>query len=267
MTNLTTTPPDRVNLDHLAVVLHQPRSPENIGAVARAIKNMGLSRLLLVQPLTLDRERMLKMATVGAAALIDHLEIYDDLPTALGPFQYIVGTTARLGGIRQGVLSPREMAAQLIGISPRNHIALLFGPENWGLTNQELTYCHALVNIPTAAFHSLNLAQAVLILTYEIFLARSDQVPRLAPRLANSWELESMYAILQETLVKINYIDHQNPQHWMRNVRRFFSRHGLKSREVQVIKGICRQIEWYGRQQSESRSQILDDITKENQSE
>ncbi|OPX20619.1 MAG: rRNA methyltransferase [Desulfobacca sp. 4484_104] len=257
MINQTTTAPNRVNLDHLAVVLHQPRSPENIGAVARAIKNMGFSRLVLVRPLTLDRERMLKMATVGAATLIDHLEVFDDLPTALGPFQYIVGTTARLGGIRQGVLSPREMARQLIDYSPRNHIALLFGPENWGLTNQELTFCHALVNIPTAAFHSLNLAQAVLILAYEIFLARGGPAPRPTPRLANSWELESMYAILQETLVKINYIGHQNPAHWMRNVRRFFSRHGLKSREVQVIKGICRQINWYGCQGVESHNQSL----------
>ncbi|MFP3867793.1 MAG: RNA methyltransferase [Desulfobacteraceae bacterium] len=253
MQNASTASPVRVRLEHLAIVLHKPRSPENIGAAARAAKNMGLHRLILVRPEVLDWERMLKMATIGAADLIDNLTIYEDLGTALGPFQYIVGTTARLGGVRQGVISPRELAAKLIDSSQRNHIALVFGPENWGLTNQELTYCHTLVSIPTAPFRSLNLAQAVLILAYEIYLACGDRPAASIPRLANSWELESMYALLQETLVRINYIGRQNPAHWMRNIRRFFSRHGLREWEVQVIKGICRQIDWYGRRRLEDR--------------
>jgi tRNA/rRNA methyltransferase len=100
------------------------------------------------------------------------------------------------------------------------------------------------VHIPTAACSSLNLAQAVMVLAYEIFTAASDQT-HFVPRLANSRELESMYTMLQETLVKINFISHQNPEHWMFNVRRLFARHGLRAREAQVIKGICRQIDWY----------------------
>jgi tRNA/rRNA methyltransferase len=191
---------------------------------------------------------MLKMATGSSADLIHDLGVHQDLSGALGSFQYIVGTTARFGGThRQSPLTPRELARELIGISQHNQVALLFGPENWGLTNEELALCHALVTIPTSDFRSLNLAQAVLVVCYEIFLARGQLRDRFVPRLANSFELEAMYGELQETLLKIHYIGHQNPSHWMMRLRRFFSRHGLRAAEVQVIRGICRQIDWYVR--------------------
>ena len=239
---------DRVNLDHLTIVLHKPRLAENIGAAARAARNMGISRLVVVQPEDLDQERMLKMATGTSAALIHNLVSYPDLASALGSFHYIVGTTARLGGsYRQSPVAPRELAHRLIPLSQHNEVALLFGPENWGLTNDELAFCHALVTIPTSDFRSLNLAQAVLVVAYEIFLARRDHPERFVPRLANSFELEAMYAELQKTLMQIDYIGHQNPELWMMRIRRFFSRHGLQAAEVQVIRGICRQIHSYVR--------------------
>lgn len=237
----------RVNLDRVAVVLFRPQLPENIGAAARAACNMGLKRLVVVQPASLEPPRMRMMATPAAAPLLDRMEVYEDLISALANFSYVVGTTARRGGLRRELLTPRDMALRLVELSRHNDIALLFGPENWGLTNKELPYCHALVTIPTApGCASLNLAQAVLVLAYEIWLARHPD-PRFEPRLANTRELESMYAMLKETLVKINFISHQNPDYWMLNVRRLFSRHGLRAREAQVIKGICRQIDWYVR--------------------
>lgn len=235
-----------MQLENIAIVLFRPQIPENIGAVARVACNMGLSRLHLVEPASLDQERLRAMATPAAAHLLERMVVHDDLAETLGPFQYVVGTTARLGGIRKDIQSPREMATRLIDLSHHNDIALLFGPENFGLTNQELPFCHALVTIPTGECASLNLAQAVMVLAYEILVAQTD-TPRYEPRLANSRELETMYAMLQETLVKINFISHQNPEHWMLNVRRLFSRHGLQARETQVIKGICRQIDWYVR--------------------
>ncbi len=238
--------PGRVRLDNVAIVLFRPQIPENIGAVARAACNMGVSRLHLVQPQSLDQERLRMMATPAAAHLLDSMVIHEDLAQALGPFQYVVGTTARLGGIRKELKSPREMAARLIELSQHNDIALLFGPENFGLTNRELPLCHALVTIPTAECTSLNLAQAVMVMAYELRTARTD-TPGFKPRLANTRELETMYAMLQETLVKIDYIGHENPEHWMLNVRRLLNRHGLQARETQVIKGICRQIDWYVR--------------------
>jgi tRNA/rRNA methyltransferase len=237
-------PSVRACLDRVAIVLFRPRLPENIGAAARAACNMGLNRLVVVEPQDLDRDRMAMMATGPATRLLEKMEVHDDLARALGPFQYIVGTTARLGGVRNDYFSPREMAARLVDISAHNDVALLFGPENWGLTNEELPFCHALVTIPTGECSSLNLAQAVMVMAYELFTALSPK-PRYTPRLANSRELQAMYAMLQETLVKINFISHQNPEHWMFNVRRLFSRHGLRAREAQVIKGICRQIDWY----------------------
>ena len=234
----------RVCLERVAIVLFRPQLAENIGAVARAACNMGINRLVAVSPLDLDRNRMAMMATGPAARLLTQMEVHDDLARALRPFQYIVGATARLGGIRNDYSSPREMAARLVDISAANDVALLFGPENWGLTNDELPFCHALVTIPTGDCSSLNLAQAVMVMAYELFTAVSAK-PRPTPRLANSRELESMYAMLQATLLKINFISHQNPEHWMFNVRRLFSRYGLRAREAQVIKGICRQIDWY----------------------
>jgi len=236
----------RVRLENVAIVLFRPQIPENIGAVARAACNMGISRLHLVEPHNLDQERLRVMATPAAAHLLESMVIHDDLAQALGPFQYVVGTTARLGGIRKEVRSPREIAARLIDLSRCNDIALLFGPENFGLTNRELPFCHALVSIPTGECASLNLAQAVMVMAYELQIARTD-TPRFRPRLASTHELETMYAMLQETLVKISYIGHENPEHWMLNVRRLFNRHGLQARETQVIKGICRQIDWYVR--------------------
>jgi tRNA/rRNA methyltransferase len=233
-----------VNLDRVAVVLFRPQLPENIGAVARAMCNMGLTRLLTIQPDNLEPERLRLMATPAAAHLLETMEVHDDLAGALASFSYVVGTTARRGGLRRELLDPRDMALNLVEISRHNNIALLFGPENWGLTNKELPFCHALVTIPTAECTSLNLAQAVLILAYEIWLARHPE-PRFAPRLANSRELESMYDMLKETLIKIDFIGHQNPDYWMMNVRRLFNRHGLRAREAQVVKGICRQIDWY----------------------
>ncbi len=247
-------PEGRVCLERVAVVLYRPRLPENIGAVARAACNMGLSRLIVVQPQDLDQERLAKMATPAAAPLLAQMAVFDDLAQALAPFQYVVGTTSRRGGVRQELLSPRQMAARLIDLSLHNDIALLFGPENWGLTNRELPFCHALVTIPTAGCASLNLAQAVMVLAYEISTA-GHAAPHFEPRLANSRELESMYAMLKETLVKINFISHQNPEHWMFNVRRLFARHGLRAREAQVIKGICRQIDWYVRRRWEERKE------------
>jgi tRNA/rRNA methyltransferase len=238
--------PGRVNLDNVAIVLFKPQIPENIGAVARAACNMGISRLHLVQPVSLDEVRLHAVATPAAAHLLETMVIHEDLGEALAPFQYVVGTTARLGGIRKEVKSPREMAARLIDLSRSNTIALLFGPENFGLTNKELPFCHALVTIDTAQCTSLNLAQAVMVLAYELHVARID-TPHFQPRLANTHELEIMYAMLQDTLLKINYIGQQNPEHWMLNVRRLFNRHGLLARETQVIKGICRQIDWYVR--------------------
>ena len=106
--------------------------------------------------------------------------------------------------------------------------------------------CHALVNIPTADFSSLNLAQAVMVVSYTLFTSRLDQPTPFTPKLANRYELDGMYEQLKEILVRISYINSDNPDHFMNSMRRFFTRLQLRAREVSMVRGIIRQINWYG---------------------
>ncbi len=234
-----------VNLGHIAIVLVQPQIPENIGAVARAMNNMGLGRLILVQPKNCDPGRMRKTATGNSVGLLEKMEIYEDLLEALAPFHHVVGTTARTGSMRPSMTRPRSLAQSLIPISKNNLVAVMFGPEDRGLSNEDLYHCHTLTTIPTAAFSSLNLAHAVLVVSYELFLASAKETRETLPRLANGFELEGMYEHLQEVLLTIGFLNPQNPEHWIRNIRRFLSRFPLRAREVRVVRGICRQIDWY----------------------
>ncbi len=237
-----------VNLDHIHIILAQPQIPENIGAVARAMANMGISHLEIVNPKNCDLSRVLKTATGTSIEVVEQMEVHDDLRDALGPFQYIVGTTARLGTRRLAMAGPRRLARDLIPITQKNRVAILFGPEDRGLSNDQLRYCHKIVTINTASFSSLNLAHAVMIVCYEIFMASGEPDTAPLPRLANRFELEGMYGHLRDVLLKIGFINPQNPEHWMMNIRRFLSRLPLRAREVKVIRGVCRQIDWYTEQ-------------------
>ena len=139
-----------IHLDNISIVLKQPRYPENIGAVARAICNMGIAQLVVIDPKNCDLTKVLKMATHAAFDVVEKMEICSDLKEALSPYHYVVGATARMGRQRQAVHSPADIARKLVPISNNNRIAILFGPEDRGLSNTDLRYCHALVNIPTA---------------------------------------------------------------------------------------------------------------------
>ena len=242
----------KIDLNHIAIVLHRPHFPENIGAAARAAKNMGIRQLVVVEPWDCDLTRVLKMATHTAEDVVAAMEVHDDLREALAPYHHVVGTTARTGSHRQTISSPRRLAQELIPISQQNRIAILFGPEDRGLSNRERRYCQSLVTIPTAEFSSINLAQAVMILAYELFQATLDEPRPFVPRLANTNEMEAMYDHLEETLAKISFINPENPDYWMMSVRRFLGRIGLRAREVKMIRGICRQIDWYCNQRLHS---------------
>jgi tRNA/rRNA methyltransferase len=242
---------DRLKLDHVAIVLHRPRFPENIGAAARAMRNMGLSKLLIVEPRAFELPKALKLSTHEAADIVYDAQIFKDLTSALAPYQYVVGTTARLGKQRRMVLQPAMMAKKLIPISQENRIAVLFGPEDKGLTNEDIRSCHMLVNVPTADFSSLNLAQAVMIIAYELFSAQRDAPQELVPRMATYHELNGMYEQLKDILIRISFLNPENPDYWMNNVRQFLGRLNLRAREVSLIRGFCRQINWYGKKSFE----------------
>ncbi len=239
--------PATVNRENVSIILSRPRYPENIGAAARAMRNMGFEQLIVVDPQNCDLSRVLKMATHAAIEVVEKMEVYEDLQTALGPLNHIVGTTARLGGQRQLAGSALRLASKLAPISENNRVGLLFGPEDRGLTNADMRLCHELVNIPTAEFSSLNLGQAVMIICYELRRFNQPKAKTFVPRLANRHELEGMYAQLKDILVRISYIQPDNPDYFMNNIRHFGTRMKLRAKEVSIIRGICRQIDWYGR--------------------
>ncbi|MCB2146466.1 MAG: RNA methyltransferase [Deltaproteobacteria bacterium] len=235
-----------VNRENITIVLQRPRYPENIGSAARAMCNMGFSRLIVVEPDIWDEARIRRLATHAAASVVDMAQRFDSLDEALAPFGHVVGTTARLGGQRPVIKSPEFMALNLISISRTNTVALLFGPEDRGLTNDDLKHCHQLVNIPTVDFTSLNLAQAVMVVCYCLSTAGRTSLPAHTPRLAKRIELDQMYEELTASLVQIGYINPENPDYWMGRIRRFFSRLSLRSGETSIIRGVCRQIQRYG---------------------
>jgi len=239
--------PNKINLNNISVVLVGTRYPENIGAAARAMRNMGIKQLILVDPQNPDPAKIQKMATHAALDVLERMVICGSLTQALADINYVVGTTARLGGQRKVVSSPAKLAQRLISISHQNQIAILFGPEDRGLTNEDIRFCDILVNIPTADFSSLNLAQAVMVMCHELFGLSRDKPGEFAPRLANRHELEAMYQQLKDVMMRISFINPANPDYFMNNLRHFGSRMQLRAKEVQIIRGICRQIDWYGK--------------------
>ncbi len=230
---------------NISIVLYKPKYAGNIGSVARAAKNMGITRIVVAGAADFDREAMEQRSTHLAADVLDQIIYANSIEEALGGFNYIVGTTARIGKARGPFVSPRAAAQNIADLSQKNQIALLFGPEDTGLANDQLRLCHSVVTIPTSReFTSLNLSQAVMILCYEIFIA-SSVAAEVTPKLALSSETEGMYRQIKDLLGKIGFLNPENPEYWMLDLRRFFARSGLLSREVKIIRGICRQLEWY----------------------
>lgn len=235
---------------NISIVLYRPKYAGNIGSVARAAKNMGITGIVVVGAKEFNREEMEQRSTHLAADVLDRIVYEQSIEEALGGFNYVVGTTARLGRARGPFVSPRAAAQKIAGLSQNNKIALLFGPEDTGLANEQLRLCHSVVTIPTSRdFTSLNLSQAVMILCYEIFVASPSAAgaAEVSPKLALSSETEGMYRQIKDLLSEIGFLNPENPEYWMLDLRRFFARSGLLSREVKIIRGICRQMEWYAR--------------------
>lgn len=237
-------------LSRLAVVLFSPKFSENVGSTARAMANMGVSELIVVSPQDYDPGRARALATQKGQPILEAMTVTDDLAGALAPFEMVYGTTARTGGWRKGMLTPETAAARGVDILRSGaSAAVVFGPEDRGLTNDETRICGRLITIPTSvAASSLNLAQAVLIVLYEFFKAslKMPFKPGGPPdsRQATHEEREALFANLQEALLAIDFLKDDNPEYWMLPVRRFADRVGLKRNEFNLLMGICRQMKW-----------------------
>lgn len=234
-------------LERVAIVLVEPREAGNIGAAARALANAGLGRLILVRPAAYLVPEAFKMA-LAARPILERAQAFDELGTALANFGFVVGTTRRGGSGRRARITPRVLAAEISLQTARNEIAVLFGREESGLTNDELKFCHRLVTIPTSeGFPSLNLAQAVMVIGYELLVRSSGEESGPAAsvlRRAPTEALEGLFTHMERVLLEIGYLHPDNPQRMMRVFRRILGRAGLGVREVRTLRGIFRQVEW-----------------------
>ena len=231
----------------IAFVLCRPIQSGNIGSVARALKNMGFTDLRLVAPVASARDRAATSMAVHGGDVLTASTIYRELASALADRTLTVGTTCRPGLYRSGVVSLRSAASQLVTAAAANRVAIVFGPEDRGLTNDELSACQRLVTIPTAdEYRSLNLAQAVMLVAYELRMAASAKVanPAPAPQRATAREVEAMLARMSNALVEIGFLPAENPSHIMFALREIFGRSGLTPRELDILNGIARQIKW-----------------------
>jgi tRNA/rRNA methyltransferase len=233
---------------NINIILNKTINPGNIGSTARAMKNMGLSRLCLVEPQCGVDDDAYRMATHGKD-ILNNLKIFDSITDAAADSTYLFGTTARNRKSRD-TISPSLMSGKISDLVTTNIIAILFGPEDFGLTNNELELCNEVIVIPTADdASSINISQAVLIICYEIFkgFQKMDTFKTKPEKsdLAPINKVEDMYAHMQKALIDIDYLDPQNPEHFMGNFRRIFNRAGLTSEEVQIIRGIFRKLNWY----------------------
>ena len=235
-----------MSLGNVRIVLVRPRGAANVGAVARAMKNMGVRELLLVQPAPLRGFWSGAMA-VHADDVLEEARQCDSLDAAVADCGLVVGTTCRGGGYRTGAEPVREAAPRIVSAAASNRVALVFGPEDHGLNNEDLKLCQQLITIPTSpGYASLNLAQAVLVCAYEFLLAAGAEAAT-TPVLATAERVEFMFQRLQVAFLSIGFLHGDNPDHIMFAFRRVLGRAQLEEPDVQIWLGLARQIEWFGR--------------------
>ena len=233
-----------MKLDNIRIVLVHTSHPGNIGGVARAMKNMGLGKLYLVAPKQFPDEQA-NWRAVSAVDVLDNAVVTGTLEEAVADCQFVVGTSARGRRIPWPLQDPRECAQRMSVASGHGEVAVLFGREDRGLTNDELQLCNLHLNIPTAQdYSSLNLAMAVQIVCYELrMLLESPDVPARddeqwdAPFSSNEG-MERFYAHLEETLVDIEFLDPVAPRQLMSRLRRLYSRVRLDEMELNILRGI-----------------------------
>lgn len=235
-------------LENIRVVLVGTSHPGNIGGSARAMKNMGLSRLVLVDPQDFPSDEAVARAS-GASDILEFAQVVATLEEALVGCRLIMGTSARNRHIPWPMLEPRECGVAACEQAAQGaQVALVFGREYAGLTNEELQRCHFHVHIPSdPAFSSLNLAAAVQVLAYEVRLGwlaaqglplKFEAVVDVGDEPVTADELESYFVHLEQALVQIGFLDPLKPRHLMSRLRRLYGRSGVTKLEVNILRGI-----------------------------
>jgi len=242
--------PDEL-LRNVRVVLVRPRCSANVGAAARAMKNMGVTNLALVDPIC--RRAPAEAMAVHARDVVRGALTCASVADAIGDCALVVGTTCRGGPYRAGALDPEALAPLVLAAAAHAPVALLFGPEDHGLSNDDLRHCQRLVTIDTSSeYASLNLAQAVLLVCHELRrAARAGQALGASATPAPAEAVQRMYEHLQRALLSIGFLHPQNPGHLMFAIRRLFGRAGLDDQEVRIILGMARQMQWAASQRKD----------------
>ena len=235
----------KTNLKNIYIILMEPREAGNIGACCRAMKNMGITRLRLVNPVPyLVPETF--MFCCGADEVIHSSETFTDLHSAVADLDYTIGATRRKGKDRNPVYWIDEALPSISAHSQKNKVGIVFGREDKGLFNEELQLCQMQISIPTRRdFPTLNLAQSVLLVCYELFLTKHPP-DKTTLRLISHTRLTSLLAHIKSTLRLLGYRKqggHDLPRRILNGLNRIFGRSGLEERDVQMIHGLCSQIE------------------------
>ncbi len=242
-----------MSLSNCRVVLVRPKVAANIGSAARVLRNMGLTNLVLVQPQADPADpRAELLATPHAADVLHSARIVPTFDDAVGDCLLVAATSANVGGLfrRQSVGSPDQIVPRLLPILPAGPVALVFGPEPSGLTNEEVARCHYLIHIPTdPAYPALNLAQAIAICVYTLrseYLKHTAPIPALEPP-APFAEQERMFEHLRRALTEVHFLYGDKADALMHALRHLIGRAGPTAMEVKLLHGLARQIEWQGR--------------------
>lgn len=245
-----------MKLDHISIVMVGTTHPGNIGAAARAMHNMGISNLVLVNPQCPVGEIAYARAS-GANVILDKLRKTESLQEAVQDCNLVIASSARVRSLPWPELTPDLMAQKITDLNDQSRAALVFGREQSGLTNEELQLCHYMVNIPTNPdFSSLNVASAIQVLCYEIFIkaghqakARQSNVQESAATsqesAATSQELEGYFQHLQQVMTTTKFLDTENPGLLMQRLRRLYHRFELSKIEVNILRGILSSVEKY----------------------
>ena len=229
-------------LNSVKVVLVGTTHPGNIGAAARAIKNMGIFNLALVKPKEFPSDIAIYRSK-AAKDILENAEIYETLKDAIAGCKLIVGTSARARSVPWPVFNPRDAAEEMRKISKQGNVAIVFGREDRGLTNDELGLCNFHVHIPSdPKYSSLNLSQAVQILAYEIRLAysRDEMISEVKwdVDLANNEQTERLIDHMEELMQDVEFYDVENPRKLLLRVRRFFKRSKIDVMEANIFRGL-----------------------------
>jgi tRNA/rRNA methyltransferase len=226
-----------VDLTRISIVLDKVRHPDNLGSALRAMKNSGLDRIVLADPFTRDFERARKMAT-DADDLLDRMQVAKDLAAAVADATLVAGTTSRAVGGRPALRLREFVARASAETDAGGRVAIVFGNERRGLSDRELDHCHLVVNIPTApAKSSINLAQSVMLVAHECYLASLGprQPAPERPPAAHAGLLEALYGLMREVLLAADFLNPQNPDAILSELKRLVERAGPSQREAELL--------------------------------